>query len=228
MTVQAPRIDHSYRKDTVLPVGQGYSVRPGGIRPSSIVIHTTSNAQPTSFAFEAKYLQMSRDVSAHFLVGKAGEIVQFLSPDLMAWHAGAAIAAWKNEHSIGIEHHVSVGEAWTDAQHAASTWLVRWLMALYVIAPPMIETHRKIALPAGRKSDPAGWGDAEFYAWRGSLIPIAKTYVVRGLPVYQRSDRVGVVAGYVHEGDTVDIDNPENGHLSSGLGFLDMNGVTPV
>ena len=72
----------TYRKDTHLPVGVGWSMRPGSVKPTTIVIHTTSaTAQNTTFGAEARFLYNSREVSAHYLNGKSSQIVQFLHPD---------------------------------------------------------------------------------------------------------------------------------------------------
>jgi hypothetical protein len=238
MAAQAPQLDHSWRKDTILPVGRGYGVRSG--KPSAIVIHTTSSPiRNTKFASEALYLRDSTQVSAHYLVGKQGQIAQILHPDLEAWHAGVSVAAFNNEHSIGIENHVSQGEAWTDEQHAALTWLVRWLMALYVIPAQMVETHRKIALPAGRKSDPAGWDDAAFYAWRAGLIPVSppqppietKRYRARRILISQRQEGGPPYAGELLPGDEVVADkwySNNKVHLQDGRGFVDLKDLEQV
>lgn len=216
----------SYRKDTHLPVGVGWSMRPGGIRPTAIVIHTTSaEAQDTTFDAEARYLYNSREVSAHFLNGKQSQIVQFLDPQLEAWHAGQALSAYQNDHSIGIENHVSVGEPWTAIQHDSLTWLVKRLMAQYAIAPTQIETHRAIALPGPniRKHDPTGWDDVSFYAWRASLVP--RTVFAGPYGAIARQDyRAGAAAAaYFAPGLTITIDDfhrNEYRHAASGVGFL--------
>lgn len=224
----------SFRKDTTLPLGQGYSMRPGG-KPISIVIHTTNAPHKnTAFDAEARYLRDSRTVGAHYLVGKQGQIAQLLHPDLAAWHAGASLSGFGNAHSIGIENHVSQGETWTGAQRDALTWLVRRLMAQYRIGSEMVETHRKIAHPAGRKSDPEGWPDAAFNAWRAQLaIPIPPPVPppsphrcrVIGLPVYQAANHQGALWGHLAPGEVVEIDDPSNGHLADHRGFVDVNGL---
>lgn len=224
-------IDHSYRKDTKLPLGQGYSMRPGGIDPTAIVIHTTNNAKSTTFAFEAAYLRDSRNVGAHYVNGKQGQITEILSPRLAAWQAGGkqedgtwtAQSAFDNSHSIGIENHVSIGEAWTVEQHDSLTWLVRYLMAQYHIPLEMIETHRKIALPIGRKQDPNGFPDVAFYGWRATLAaaangalpppPKKKRYRVRGIPVYESSSRSGPQWGMLKQDQIIEIDDLSNGHV---------------
>lgn len=217
-------ISHDYRKDTALPLGRGYSLRPSGTKPSAIVIHTTnSSRQNTAFVSEANYLRNSVEVSAHYLLGKQGQIAQILHPDLAAWHAGTAVSGFTNAHSIGIEAHVSVGEVWTTAQHDALTWLVRWLMGLYGISPAMIETHRAIALPHGRKSDPEGWPNPDFYAWRAGLAqPSHRAYrAVTCAPVFQDRRPDAPLALSVSAGQVEQIDDVTNGwlHLLSGAGF---------
>src|SRR5262245_8753717 len=143
--------------------------------PTSIIIHTTNNRRPdTAFASEATFLYQSPDVSAHYLCGKvpAAGIVQFPDASIEAWHSGAARHAYLNPNSIGLENHVHVGEGWTAWQHEALTWLVQGLMARWGIPSSSIETHRAVALPIGRKADPEGWSNEDFYAWRSQLQPI--------------------------------------------------------
>lgn len=218
----------TYRKDTLHPQRWGYQSR-GSAAASSIVIHTTSNKRATQFSTEAIYLRDSMDVSAHFLIGKDGRIVQFLDPARwQAWHAGAAVFAYSNAHSIGIEHHVSIGEAWTAVQHDACTWLVRRLMASFRIPPELINTHRAVALPAGRKSDPTGWDDASFAAWRATLAapvmpPLTRYRVRPTVLISQRSEGGPPYAGELAIGDEVAIDATyPNGmaHLHDGRGFV--------
>lgn len=218
----------SYPKARRFAVGHGYLMRAS--EPTSGVIHTTNNARlNTAFSGEAAYLFESADVSAHFLIGKQGQIVQFLDPaGYSAWHAGSALSAWTNDHSVGIELHVSVGEVPTAVQKDATAWLCRQLMQQFGIAPALIETHRKIALPAHRKSDPEGWPDADFYAWRASLDAPAKLrrFRVRGVPIYQAQNLTGTLAGHLNAPDVVEIDatySNGGGHLASGLGFIDLN-----
>lgn len=158
----------SYPKDAKFNPGHGYSAREE--RPSSIVLHSTNNKKATTFAGECDFLFRSPDVSAHFLVSKVGTIVQFLDPArFVAWHAGAAKTPWLNAFSIGIELHISVGERPTTAQLDAAGVLCGDLMRRFSIPPALLETHRAIALPKGRKSDPEGFDDAAFAAWRARL-----------------------------------------------------------
>ena len=121
-------------------------------------------------------------MSAHFLVGKAGEIIQFLDVKLWAaWHAGQAQTAFDNYHSIGIECHHTQGEAWPAAQKDALGWLLVQLSGAFAVATPMIDTHGQIALPGPyqRKIDPTNWPRPDFLAWRDALFaPVVARYQV--------------------------------------------------
>lgn len=219
------QIDHSFRKDILHPPRWGYQSR-GNVVPSSIIIHTTSNKRATQFTTEAAFLRDSKDVSAHYLIGKDGRIVQFLDPkQWQAWHAGTTLPAYLNARSVGIEHHVSVGEPWTPAQHAACTWLVRQLMSAYGI--PLVDTHRAVALPKGRKVDPEGWNDAAFYAWRATLAaPVLHSYrAVTCAPVFQDRRPDAPLALTIAAGVEEPVDDVTNGwiHLFSGAGFSPLS-----
>ncbi len=147
--------------------------RPEKRSPNHIIIHTTSAAEDnTPWEGELEYIRDSLDVSAHAYVGREGQIEEVIDPMNVAWHAGATIPGFSNLDSIGIEHHVSQsGYGWTPAMKAASDWLVRYYMAKYNIMDiTHISTHRRVALPAGRKQDPAGWDDTTFYTWREGLL----------------------------------------------------------
>lgn len=220
-------VDFDYRKDTIHPARWGYQAR-GNVAPSSIIIHTTNNRRKTSFAHEAEFLRDSSAVSAHYLIGKDGRVTQFLDPiRWQAWHAGDTLPAFLNAKSIGVEHHVSVGETWTAAQHEACTWLVRTLMAAHRIPPERIDTHRAVALPKNRKSDPAGWEDFAFYTWRATLAsaspaPITKKYRVKQLLISTKPEGGPPYAGELVPGELVTVDHWYiNGrvHLADGRGF---------
>jgi hypothetical protein len=164
----------TYDKAKLYKPGYGYSLREG--KPSAIVIHSTSNPtqRNTAFTSEATYLLTAPNVSAHYLVGKAGQIVRFLEPaPWAAWHAGACVAGWSNNDSTGIELHHSVGDApYPEAQKAALAWLLKDLARAFSIPPARIDTHGQIALPGpyDRKHDPHDWSRADFLTWRNALF----------------------------------------------------------
>lgn len=161
-------IGQAYRKDTRWPLEYGYGER-NDADILSLVVHTTNGKKGSSFAGECRFLRDSDAVSCGYVVGKAGQIEQLLPDELCGWHAGGTYGPFGNATSIGIECHHAVGEAWTDKQFAALTWLCGVLISRWNIPKVNIETHRKIALPKGRKVDPSDWSDKNFYAWRDGL-----------------------------------------------------------
>lgn len=92
-------------------------------------------------------------VSAHFFLRRAGEILQFVSCDHRAWHAG--VSAWRgrsgcNDFSIGIEIEGDAVAPFTDRQYAALDQLLAAIKLNYPVEG--VSTHSEIA--SGRKIDP--------------------------------------------------------------------------
>lgn len=168
----------TYNKAKVYPVDHGYSVRPAA--PTSVVVHSTEGVQGQTLQSAADYIYHSSKISADFLIGKNGEIVQFLdSSKYYAWHAGNAQAAYANHKSIGIECLHAAGESWPAAQKDCLSWLLGHLIATYNIAHTLIDTHGQIAIagPYDRKKDPTNWPHSEFIAWRDATLAAAPAYV---------------------------------------------------
>jgi len=101
-----------------------------GNKVSTIVIHITDGQEKLDRAVE--HLQKKENqVSAHFIIGRDGTIVQLVKIENIAWHAAGA-----NNISVGIEHiarspgELSItdeGLPVTDAQYRSSADLVKWL-----------------------------------------------------------------------------------------------------
>lgn len=161
--------DCSYRKDLRHPVGHGYSRRPAGARVLSVVVHATHGAPGSRFENEAAFLRDSASVSAHYLIGRQGQTALIVAEALCAWHAGQSLVGYHNETSVGIELHAAATEPITAAQRDALAELVRGLMARYSLPRWRVRTHRDIARPKGRKSDPGLWPEGQFAAWRAAL-----------------------------------------------------------
>ena len=92
-------------------------------------------------------------VSAHFLIRRSGELLQFVPCLKRAWHAGASV--WRgrshcNDFSIGIELEGADDVAYTDAQYRQLAELARALRSDYPVDG--IAGHSDIA-PL-RKTDP--------------------------------------------------------------------------
>ncbi len=95
-------------------------------------------------------------VSAHCLLERDGNILQFVSFLDRAWHAGES--QWQgetacNDYSVGIELEGCDDEAYTEAQYVSLARLIGSLCARYPqIGRDSITGHSDIA--AARKTDP--------------------------------------------------------------------------
>jgi AmpD protein len=92
-------------------------------------------------------------VSAHFLIRRTGELVQFVPCDRRAWHAGASRWAGRehcNDFSIGVELEGEDAVPYTAAQYSRLARLTRLLRRRYPISE--LAGHSDIA--PGRKTDP--------------------------------------------------------------------------
>lgn len=115
-----------------------------------IVIHTIQGSLQSGIHTIANG---SREVSAHYLIGRDGTIVQMVREADTAWHAGTCPidsdpdeCEWPqsrvlNANSIGIEHagHTDDPDYPTEAMYRASAALVRRLAAAYGI--PLDRQH---------------------------------------------------------------------------------------
>lgn len=225
----------AYAIDATSYRSPNHDTRPGLVR--AIVLHSGEGTKASDLAtLCSDRVPPAQRVSAHYYVDRAANIYQLVPDDLRAWHAGVStylgLANW-NDFSIGIETEHRSGQMWPPAQHAALAWLCRGLIARHTIQQPYVVAHRWIA--PGRKSDPTNWPNIALNAWIADLYapvppppPAPKVYRVAGLPVYQRQDLTGPLAGHLDSGAHVAIDATyENGagHLASGLGFVDVDGL---
>ncbi len=106
------------------------------------------------------YFETIRDlrVSAHFLVRRDGELLQFVSCDQRAWHAGES--AWNgrtncNDFSLGIELEGLEGGTFESLQYERLAATVFRLAARYPIGA--VVGHEHVA--PGRKNDPGAGFD---------------------------------------------------------------------
>jgi AmpD protein len=92
-------------------------------------------------------------VSSHFYIRRGGELLQFVSCDDRAWHAGTSCYRGRNncnDDSIGIELEGLEGDTFEAAQYARLVTLCKALLQRYPIAH--VAGHEHIA--PGRKADP--------------------------------------------------------------------------
>jgi len=128
-----------------------FGPRPAGARIDLLVLHSISLPPGRYGGPEVEQLFSNRldwdahpyfqsirglEVSSHFLIRRDGELVQFVSCDERAWHAGRS--CWRgrdncNDDSIGIELEGLEGETFEAAQYQALIELCRELALRYPI-----------------------------------------------------------------------------------------------
>src|SRR5262245_24668144 len=134
--------------------------RPPGATLSCVVLHAT--VEPTTEATMQIFLDPKRRVSAHFIVGKEGRVVQMVPVEKRAWHAGVSVldgVPSVNDYSVGIEmvNRNDGRDPYPEAQVQAVAGILRLLRSRWDISDAHIVSHAQIALPPGRKSDPLGF-----------------------------------------------------------------------
>lgn len=102
-----------------------------GYRPEAVVIHIMDG---TLVGTDSWFANTTSQVSAHYGIGKNGEVHQYVQESDAAWHAGRVDApVWKliksninpNLYTIGIEHEGKPDDVWTDAMKQSSATLIR-------------------------------------------------------------------------------------------------------
>jgi len=145
-----------------------FGARPEGMPIDLLVLHSIS-LPPGEYGGDAierlftnrldfdahPYYQTIRglQVSAHFLIRRDGALLQFVSCDQRAWHAGASSYCGRencNDYSIGIELEGLEGERFEAAQYEALQALLAGLRRAYPIRS--VVGHEHVA--PGRKKDP--------------------------------------------------------------------------
>jgi N-acetyl-anhydromuramoyl-L-alanine amidase len=145
--------------------------RPPGVEADLIVVHGISlppgefdgpwidllftNALPRdSHPYFATVADLR--VSAHLLVRRSGEVVQYVPFHRRAWHAGTSSWAGRercNDYSIGIELEGTDHSPYESAQYAMLARVIAVLCRRYPgLTPGRIVGHSDVA--PGRKSDP--------------------------------------------------------------------------
>ena len=129
-------------------------------RPNLVVIHHTSNT--TLETALDTLTSPERRVSAHYLIGRDGRLVQLVDEAQRAWHAGRS---WwggmtdVNSASIGIELDNDGFEPFAGAQIEALLALLADIAARYPIPAANYLGHADVA--PGRKTDPSA-----FFPWQ--------------------------------------------------------------
>jgi AmpD protein len=145
-----------------------FGPRPQGARVDLVVVHSISLPPGVYGGDEVRqlftntldwgahpYFEQIRgmQVSAHFFIRRDGALLQFVSCDDRAWHAGASSYRGRdncNDDSVGIELEGLEGETFAPAQYEALAAVCAAIAQHYPIRH--VAGHEHIA--PGRKKDP--------------------------------------------------------------------------
>ena len=140
--------------DINLLVIHSISLPPGEYGGDSIAKLFTNTLPPNDHPYFQQIHQL--EVSAHVLITRGGNIVQFVPFNKRAWHAGESCFQGKqrcNDFSIGIELEGTDTDTFEQAQYDTLVELVKALCRQYPsISTQRIAGHSDIA--PGRKTDP--------------------------------------------------------------------------
>jgi AmpD protein len=184
-----------------------FDTRPAGVEVDLLVIHNISLpaghfggphiadlfTNRVDFAADPSFADLrGLTVSAHFLVRRDGRVLQFVSCNERAWHAGVSRFGGReqcNDFSVGIEVEGSDFVAFSPAQYESLAALTLALAARYRLAA--VQGHEHIA--PGRKTDPGPYFDWHKYAER--LTAAAQKLPQNSAELVVANRLIGVVSG---------------------------------
>ena len=135
--------------------------RPPGASIRYIILHDTETPGVSEARVIARHFRNpDSGVSAHFIIGKRGEILQCVPEAWRAWHAGESYIAGLdhlNDVSLGIELvNAQTGrDPFPRVQIASLEALLAHLMTVHGIPWSRVLGHRQITLKPEVKRDPA-------------------------------------------------------------------------
>jgi AmpD protein len=154
--------------DISLLVVHNISLPPGEFGGDAVQRLFTNTLDFSAHPYYANVRELK--VSAHFLVRRGGELIQFVPCSKRAWHAGTS--SWRgrercNDFSVGVELEGTDDEAYADAQYVCLGRLLLALRRRY----PIVDVAGHSDIAPERKTDPGpafDWGRL-----RGSLQSFA-------------------------------------------------------
>jgi N-acetylmuramoyl-L-alanine amidase len=148
-----------FKKPEVINAPSPNSDSRNGTDIDTIVLHHTAT---NNGAGDLAHMRTpGSKVSAHYMVDRDGKIYQLVNDQKRAWHAGKGelhgVPTDINSRSIGIEivNDGSGKTPFTEAQMKALTQLTGYLKQEHKVPMENIVGHKDVAVPKGRKSDPA-------------------------------------------------------------------------
>jgi len=161
MARQCPSPNHDFRPagtEVDILMVHGISLPPGRFGGEAIERLFANTLDPSGHPLFETLSDLR--VSAHFLIRRDGELVQFVPCDMRAWHAGLSSWAGRNrcnDGSIGVELEGSDDISYDDVQYRCLARLAEAILGRYPIAD--VIGHSDAA--PGRKTDPGplfDWG----------------------------------------------------------------------
>jgi len=154
--IASPNFDTRPLHEVSLIVIHNISLPPSQYGGNGIIELFTNQLNPDEHPYYAQIYM--HKVSAHFLIRRHGELIQFVSCLDRAWHAG--LSHWQgrercNDFSIGIELEGSDFEAFEPSQYLTLQHLIQQLQSTYQIKG--VTGHSDIS--SGRKTDPGPYFD---------------------------------------------------------------------
>ncbi len=147
------------------------SLPPNRLSGDAIERLFTNRLDPRAHPFFASIAGLR--VSAHFLIRRRGELLQFVGCDSRAWHAGASAFHGRsgcNDFSIGVELEGSGEVRFTQAQYRRLAQLAALLARRYPLR--WVAGHSDVA--PGRKQDPG-----PFFDWERFMSSVRDTRLAR-------------------------------------------------
>ena len=134
-----------------LIVVHNISLPPGEFGGAAVIDLFLNRLDPAAHVYYAGIAHLR--VSAHFLIRRDGELVQFVPCAQRAWHAG--VSQWRgregcNDFSVGIELEGADDIPFADAQYVQLVALIAAIRARY----PIVEVTGHSDIAPGRKTDP--------------------------------------------------------------------------
>lgn len=162
--IVSPNFDERpVENDISLVVIHAISLPPGQFGGQGIIDLFTNQLNPEDHPY---YQEISHlRVSAHFLIRRNGELIQFVSLSKRAWHAGVSEWAGRercNDFSIGIELEGCDDLPFEKSQYTTLNVVLADLKKYYPIQA--VVGHSEIA--PGRKTDPGplfDWGSVIYH-----------------------------------------------------------------
>lgn len=209
----------------------------------------------------SKFKNPASETSAHFVISKAGLITQLVSvydtayANGLSWSEQAHCWVDPQKHllkapnpsptwpllvppinpnfmTISIEREGYPDDTPPQAQDAAVVRILRYVASVFplVYLPGRTLIGHYAISPKSKPNCPGPHVDYAGLAVAANA-PASRAYRVAGLPIYQRQDLAGPLAGHLADGETILIDAtyPNGaGHDKLGRGFVDMQGLEPL